>query len=167
MLSIYDSETAHLLSYTKLQGTHRQWVCSVQVNKEQGCRGNSLVLVGLERLHLHYLQQRIKWKIHYNDSALKCRVNWEGDHIWNSADVGGIGNTNDKDYKYMHEGTKHKQMIFEKIALTWSRVSLRETAGTHSSIRRMRPDFTSFRVYHWNRDVHLMKQSLWLHRSNN
>lgn len=41
-------------------------MCSVHINKEHRCRRNSLVLVGLERLQLHYLQQ---WKTHYSVST--------------------------------------------------------------------------------------------------
>ncbi len=154
LLSIYNSETAYysVFQCTKLQGTHRQWVCSVHINKEQGCSGNSLVLEGLERLHLHHLQHRIKWKIHYNDSA-----QWTEQTI-----IIGIVQTWGEYVKQMIKTInkcKNKRGNINKdneIALTWSRVALWDTAGTHSRIRRTRPDFTSFRVYHWNRDVHLL-----------
>jgi hypothetical protein len=36
--------------------THRQWVGSVHIDKEESSRGNSLVLVGLERLQLQHLE---------------------------------------------------------------------------------------------------------------
>ena len=38
-----------------------------------------------------------------------------------------------------------------RAALTWRSLAAVETVGTHSSTRWTRPDFTSSRVYHWDR----------------
>ena len=50
--------------------------------------------------------------------------------------------------------TVHCTSISLEMILTWSSLFGSDTVGTHSSTRWTRPDFTSFRVYHWNTAIH-------------